>query len=311
MGRLYFSVVIPLYNKEKHIKRAIDSILNQSYQKFEIIVVDDGSEDDGVIKVEEYEDSRIKLIKQSNKGVSAARNIGIKNAKYDYIGFLDADDVWKKDFLKEIYFLIKDYPNKAAYATGYESYLENGSIKKAKYSNTNDKFRGVINNYFKNTLKNSLFSSSSVVIRREIFKDIGYFDESLKLGEDLDMWFRIALKKESAFINKSLATYYRNADNRACNNSVDYSSDFIKKIIENIDYYKLPSNKFNQKYINHKLIQKSKNFMLNNEKEYSRKILTYVSSKKKIILFLCSYIPSKILRLAVKLKNILKNKFKL
>jgi len=117
---LEFSVVIPLYNKDKHITRAINSVLNQSYRKFEIIVVDDGSTDSGVIEVKKINDSRIRLVQQINLGVSSARNKGISLAKYNFVGFLDADDAWKPDFLETIYFLIKKYPEAGAYATAYE-----------------------------------------------------------------------------------------------------------------------------------------------------------------------------------------------
>ena len=92
------SVVIPLYNKEKYIKRAIESVLNQTFQKFEIIVVNDGSTDKSAEIVQNIKDPRIRLINQKNAGVSAARNRGIQEAKYEYIAFLDADDFWEKIF---------------------------------------------------------------------------------------------------------------------------------------------------------------------------------------------------------------------
>lgn len=310
MNEINFSVVIPLYNKGNHINRAIDSILNQSHQQFEIIVVDDGSTDNGASYVENYEDSRVKLIKQKNMGVSAARNKGIKNAKYDFIGLLDADDAWKKDFLKEINFLIKDYPNNTAYATSYESYLDEETINKKKFSNMSNEFRGVVDNYFRYSLNGSLISASSVVIKKEVFNKVGFFDESLTHGEDLDMWFRIVLDNDLVFINKVLVIYYRNADNRACNKPPNFSSCFAKKLIENMDFYKLASNRFNQKYINYRLMLKSKNFIFNNEKEYSRQILAHVRNQKKFVLYFCSYIPSNILSLLVKLKAIIRRIFK-
>ena len=120
-----FSIVIPLYNKEKHVARAINSILNQTYQDFEIIIVDDGSTDFSYEEVKKINDPRIKIIRQKNLGVSSARNTGIKEAKNNYIGFLDADDKWKPDFLETIKKLIKDFPGAGAYATSYEIQKEN------------------------------------------------------------------------------------------------------------------------------------------------------------------------------------------
>lgn len=96
-----FSIIIPLYNKEKFIKRALDSILNQSFQEFEIIVVNDGSKDNSEEKVKEVSDPRIKIINQVNAGVSAARNRGAEEAQYKYLAFLDADDIWDKYFCQK------------------------------------------------------------------------------------------------------------------------------------------------------------------------------------------------------------------
>lgn len=94
MADLSFSVIIPLYNKGNCISRAIESILKQTYQNFEILIVDDGSTDDGAIKVKAFQDSRIHLIQQQNFGVSVARNTGVQYSHNPYLCFLDADDLW-------------------------------------------------------------------------------------------------------------------------------------------------------------------------------------------------------------------------
>lgn len=93
------SVVIPLYNKEKQIKRTLQSVLTQTFQDFEIVIVNDGSTDNSVIEVEKLKDPRIRLVHQKNAGVSAARNKGIEEAKYELIAFLDADDEWQSEYL--------------------------------------------------------------------------------------------------------------------------------------------------------------------------------------------------------------------
>lgn len=97
-----FIVVIPLFNKERHIGRAIKSVINQTYQKFELIIADDGSTDHSVNEVVKIKDSRIRLIKQENGGESSARNKGIGEAKYYHIGFLDANDIWKPNILESM-----------------------------------------------------------------------------------------------------------------------------------------------------------------------------------------------------------------
>ncbi|GAB6137387.1 glycosyltransferase family 2 protein [Halanaerobaculum tunisiense] len=309
MDNIYFSVVIPLYNKEKHIKRAIDSVLNQSHQNFEIIVVDDGSTDDGATKVKEYNDDRVKLIQQDNQGVSVARNRGIKEAKYELIGFLDADDEWKNDFLKEIVELRKNHLDMGAYATAYEFYKDDNSIKRAKYSNLQEGFKGKVDNYFKYTLKNSLISASSVVISRKIFDEVGYFDINLTHGEDLDMWFRIVLNYNIAFSDKVLAVYHQDASNRACDREHLLEFNFTNKLVNNIKKYRLDDNIFNNIYINNKLIDRVENYILYKKGESARKILPYITNKRKYLYYVISYFPVSFIIFLLKIKRKLKNKY--
>lgn len=210
-----FSVIIPLYNKEKHIKRAITSILNQTYQNFEIIVVDDGSTDSSVEKVKELSDLRIKLIKQKNQGVSSARNTGINNANFDYLGFLDADDSWESDFLESISRLIQNNPNAGAYATSYEIISSDGRVVSPKFNIDINIGETVVVDYFKSALKYPIISASSVVVPKHVFDKIGIFSPELTRGEDLDMWCRIGLNYNVVFLNKVCATYFQNAENRS------------------------------------------------------------------------------------------------
>src|SRR5574344_715427 len=111
------SVVIPLYNKERYIEKTIHSVLKQSFNKFEIVVVNDGSTDNSLAIVESIRDSRIRVFDQKNSGVSAARNRGIKEAKYDFIAFLDGDDEWLSNHLPIIANLIDKYPSCGVFAT--------------------------------------------------------------------------------------------------------------------------------------------------------------------------------------------------
>ena len=104
------SVIIPLYNKEKQVAHTLESVLSQTFQRFEIVVVNDGSTDNSVAEVEKIGDSRIRLIHQKNGGVSAARNRGIEDSKYELLAFLDADDEWKPEYLEAQYNLFEKYP---------------------------------------------------------------------------------------------------------------------------------------------------------------------------------------------------------
>ena len=121
-----FSIIIPLYNKAPYIERAINSVLNQSLQNFEIIVVNDGSSDGGEKIVTKLEDERLKLVSQKNAGVSAARNKGALEAKSEYLAFLDGDDTWEPNFLSELVKLIADFPNAGIYGTSNSFIYPNG-----------------------------------------------------------------------------------------------------------------------------------------------------------------------------------------
>ena len=143
-----FSIIIPLYNKEASIAQALDSVLAQEYQDFEIVVVDDGSTDGGASVVENYGDARIRLVRQANAGVSAARNRGIEEARGEYVAFLDADDVWMPGFLSEIAALQREFPQCRAQATNYvfnsNSVKSPTILRKIPFSGEH----GVLTNYF-------------------------------------------------------------------------------------------------------------------------------------------------------------------
>jgi len=209
-----FSVVIPLYNKEKEIANTLNSVLNQSYKADEIIVVDDGSTDGSAKIVESFTKKfkEIKLIKQNNMGVSAARNRGIEESENEYICFIDADDLWKEDFLYEIKKLIEDFPEAILYSTSHMMIDENGNFIKSKIS-LDKNFRGYIDNFIKVFKDNyGLINSSSVCIRKSINPK---FPVGEKKGQDICLWIELSLKGKLAFVNKPLSIYKLNASNRS------------------------------------------------------------------------------------------------
>jgi glycosyltransferase involved in cell wall biosynthesis len=220
-----FSIIIPLYNKEKHIKKAIDSVLNQSYKRFELIVVNDGSTDRSLEIVEELfqkmhiaENARgkIRIINQPNQGVSAARNNGVKNANSNYIAFLDADDWWDRKFLEEQARLIKLFPEADIYGTGYFR-VKNGRLIKSQIG-YEDNYSGYIDYFTSYKFKWYMpLTSISVVIPKITFLEQNGFNEQLKFGEDFHLWIRLAISGNVAYINKPLAYYNQDVavENRA------------------------------------------------------------------------------------------------
>jgi glycosyltransferase involved in cell wall biosynthesis len=231
-----FSIIIPLYNKTAYITKTINSVLSQTFQEYELIIVNDGSTDDGLNKVMVYNDFRIKIIDQPNGGVSNARNNGVKAAKYDYISFLDADDWWNKDFLKELSLLISKYSEAAIYATNYYI-VKNGVCKKAKIGVASGYTAGYINYFdvYAKTLCMPVWTGA-VVIKKKTYIELNGFKDELKLGEDFDLWVRVALRYKIAFLNIPLSYY--NQDVEIKNRGVVADKIYIKEehIIFNLDY---------------------------------------------------------------------------
>jgi glycosyltransferase involved in cell wall biosynthesis len=227
-----FSVIIPLFNKRESVYKTIMSVLNQTYPFFEVIIVDDGSTDGSREVVETIVDNRIRLIRQSNAGVSAARNKGIREAKFDFISFLDADDLWESDYLKQMKDFIEEFPDAGMYGCAYDKI--NGETVKPYNFHLPNGFKGIVKNYFEHANKNHLFWTSAVILKKTVFEKTSFFDERMNTGEDLDLWFRVAFDHNVAFYNKVLAHYNEGAENRA----VLKRHDFSKNIICYTDKYK-------------------------------------------------------------------------
>ncbi len=181
------SVIIPSYNREWIIREAIDSVLNQKYRNFELIVVDDGSTDNTVKILSSYRD-KITVIRQENKGVSAARNRGIKKASGHLIAFLDSDDLWLPYKLEKQVEFFNSNPD-ALICQTEEIWMKNQVRVNPK--RRHKKLSGMI---FKPSLSLCLVSPSAVMIDKKLFDIVGLFDENLPACEDYDFWLRISCK---------------------------------------------------------------------------------------------------------------------
>ena len=208
MNKMIISVVIPLYNKQDSIARTLECVLNQTYQDFEVVVVNDGSKDRSAAVVEQFTDARIRLIKQTNGGVSAARNRGISEARGEYVAFLDADDVWLPDHLANLESLIINYPQCRAWSTSYVN-NENGVdhpiiLNKLPFGGES----GVLSNYFEVcSCSHPPVWSSAVCVEKSLLKEIGGFPVGVTSGEDLLTWARIAIKTDWAYSMKATAVF--------------------------------------------------------------------------------------------------------
>ena len=184
------TVVTPAYNVAKYVGETVDSVLRQTFRDFEYLVVDDGSVDNSVdvVKAHVGDDARFRLVAGEHRGLSAARNAGVREAKGEYIAFLDGDDRWHPRFLERQLQLIQSLPPDVGVVfCRSRLVLENGTLVFFQWQRVGrydfDDF--LVNN-------NPARNGSSLLIRKSCFADVGGFGEDLRYVEDLDMWLRIA-----------------------------------------------------------------------------------------------------------------------
>lgn len=203
------SIVIPLYNKEATVSRAVHSVLKQSFQGFELIVVNDGSTDKSCEVVQSFNDKRIRLIHQENSGVAAARNRGIEEANGEFVAFLDADDEWKEYFLTTQMNLATKYPECDVFATNYEFCDGQGKTTKPiirclPFLDED----GELTNYFEvASHSHPPICSISIMVRKSAILNVGGFPLGIRSGEDLLTWARLAVRHRIAYSKNVCATY--------------------------------------------------------------------------------------------------------
>jgi len=210
-----FSIVIPLFNKEPHVARALRSVFDQTESSWEVIVVDDGSTDGGASVVRSYDDPRIRYLYQENQGPSEARNRGIEEARFPWVAFLDADDEWIPGHLSALKRLIHRFPQAAICAQSYV--IRHGHLEhQPRLHRIPRKPRDLlIPNYFASAKPGSLpVWTSTVAIPRAVLIKIGGFPRGVRRGEDLECWALAALEGPVAFSHEVGAIYFKDTVNR-------------------------------------------------------------------------------------------------
>lgn len=194
----FFSVIIPTYNRRYFIKTCIDSVLKQTFSDFELIIVDDGSTDHTITMISEYSGKGVNYLFIRHRGVSHARNSGIKVSGGKYIAFLDSDDRWDERKLEITHKYIKEFPNINIFHTD-EIWYRKGKILKQK-----EKHKRYDGNVYLKCLPLCCIGMSTSVVNRNLFKTIGCFDESLPVCEDYDLWLRACINHEVKLIPREL-----------------------------------------------------------------------------------------------------------
>lgn len=229
------SIIIPTYNRERLIARSVKSVLNQTYQDFELIIVDDASTDNTEEVVSSFNDERIRYVRhKENKGEAAARNTGIKAARGDYIAYQDSDDEWFPEKLARQIELLQDAsPEVGVIYTGFWK-TENHKRTYIPFSWVNQK-NGDIH---KELLKGNFIGSPVVLIKKECFSEVGLFDERLRNLVDWEMWLRISKHYHFRCADEPLVVAHYDSDNASDN--PDSLIDALELVLEkNRDEFEL------------------------------------------------------------------------
>lgn len=228
----FFSIVIPLYNKEKFIGRTLESIFDQTFSDYEIIIVNDCSTDQSLSIARQFARDNVSIMShEKNQGLSAARNTGIALAKADFIAFIDSDDLWKPQFLEKMHVMIQKFPHAGLFASAYEESYPGFAIEvKKNISNDADSME-IISDFFTANAHQPIFCYSSVVMKKIVFETIGLFDQKITLGEDVDFNIRANSKFALAYYNRVCASYTIFSENQITNSSIAH------KVVTDFDKY--------------------------------------------------------------------------
>ena len=301
------SVVIPLYNKEAHIAEALESVLAQTVLPAEIIVVDDGSTDQGAFVVEEFLNRGVKLVKQENQGVSAARNAGVQEASEAHVAFLDADDFWLPNHLEKLCELIEEFPKAVLYSTLY--YIRRDGSTYLSKSSLPVSWAGVVKDFFRTFSEGlSLVNSTTACVKRQALLDIGGFPVGVKRGEDIIVWVRLALDNEVVNMAVPTAVYNQDAVNRTNTLQEQDPPGSLQYLASLISDPKVGVEKKTslRKLFNKIAFYTAAGFCLEGDKPGARKILSLTwrtqSYPTAFVTSVLLFVPTPALRLAKKLR---------
>jgi glycosyltransferase involved in cell wall biosynthesis len=267
----FFTVIIPLYNKEKYIENAIKSVLDQTFTDFEILIVDDFSSDKSAVIASKFESEKVQLIyHEKNCGLSATRNTGIKKANSNYITFLDADDLWKSTFLESIFQLIQNFPEARIFGTNYEEIWDT-VIKNPRNGSEilPINFTGYIN-FFKINVKQGIYNHGSVCFHKEVYEKVGFYNEKINFSEDLDFNIRANYNFKLAYDNSVQMRYFMQTENQLTQSSL------LNKTIPDFDSYEnwSKTNSDLKKYLDFERYVLGKRLKKNNDLRWKKMIAT-------------------------------------
>jgi glycosyltransferase involved in cell wall biosynthesis len=238
------SVIIPTYNRAAPLQKATASVLSQTFQDFEVIVVDDASPDNTGDMVRSFGDQRIRYIRHEvNKGEGAARNTGILHSKGEYLAFLDDDDEWFPDKLRKQVALLDHSPlNVGVIYTGYRK------IDTTTGSTLLDLVPSKRGNIFNDLLQDNCIATTTVLVRRQCFDKAGLFEEGVAFGADYDMWIRVSREFHIDYIKEPLVNYYIHGNN-VTRNYANVITGLELQLAKYESFWAVNSKSYSAKYI--------------------------------------------------------------
>lgn len=294
-----YSVIIPAFNSELYIAEAINSVLRQTAQEFEIIVIDDGSSDNTWGIISKFNDPRIKCFYQNNSGPGSARNTGINKSQGEFIAFLDSDDIWRSEKMAiQLEYLHKN-PDIGVVYSDFSYFNNFGTVNKNfPIEKGLPRLSGKI---FEDLFLRCFIQTSTVVVRREIFNDVGFFNEKLYSGQDYEMWLRMSLFTNFCYIPYVLADY-RDHRFSISMNILNFKKPPEIVVLESLynDYSKyinqIPSHKLKQRFARPYfqygyMAMRHKNYHLAKKYFWKSFKITPFYKKSLMFCFLCTLFP--------------------
>lgn len=295
----FFSVIIPLYNKEKYIEKALKSILKQTFTDYEVLIINDCSTDKSAEIASTFLSEKVQLIHhEKNSGLAASRNTGIKKARANYVTFLDADDVWKPHFLEKIFQLIETFSEARIFATNYEEIWDQ-TVKKPHNGSENlpEHFTGYVD-FFKINLKQGIYNHGSVCVHKQVYEKVGFYNENIQLSQDLDFNIRANYQYKLAYDNSVQMSYFMQTDNQLTRSSI------VNKTIPNYDLYEnwTKNNADLKKYLDFERYVLGKRLKKNNDLRWKKMTANIDTNNLNWKQNLLLKLPSSMLNLIDKLK---------
>ena len=290
----FISIVIPLYNKASTIQNTISSVLSQTIQNFELIIVDGNSTDGSFEIASQINDPRIVLFKQHGKGISTARNQGVEKAKSDIVAFLDADDTWEPNFLETILQLTEKYPNAGMYGTAFAVCRNNNPLRTVSLYTDKE---GALLSYFSDFTEagHPIIITSAFSVRKSAFLAVGGYSETLRVGEDHDLFGKLALQYPVAYSPKICSRYNLASENNT--DTVDYVLEVpLEEYLTEHNHWETAEKKMGfSEYLDHWRIRTGGRNIYSGFRREGRVQIRKVSTNKSFLLkygfLLISYLP--------------------